>query len=141
MIKPASTRTARWRRKVEAGMPCARNVSFWLDGKTIRSSSPVSAVSGWKLRSAFNTESERSDPPRRGRSVQMALKIFHLCTTFSGGRAVAPSWLATWASVSDRRPKGVVGECDCMSLPQLDKENPLAETAPKRLTVDCDSRK
>jgi hypothetical protein len=65
----------------------------------------------------------------------MAWKIFHLCTIFSGGRAVATIWLATWASVSDRRPKGVVGGCDCMSLPQLGKENPLAETAPERLTV------
>src|SRR5260370_33856783 len=135
IINPAATGTARWRRNVEAGMPCARNVSLSLDGKTIRSSSPVSAVAGWKVRSAFNTESERSDSARRGRAVQMAWKIFHLCTTFSGGRAVAPIWLATWASVSDRRPKGVVGECDCMSLPQLGKENLLAETAPKRLTV------
>src|SRR6266702_1342166 len=130
MINPASTRTARRRRNVEAGMPCARNVSLSLDGKTIRSSSPVRAVSGWKVKSAFNTESERSDTPRRGRAVHMAWKIFHLCTTFSGGRAVAPIWLATWARVSDRRPKGVGGECDCMSLPHRGKGNWFAKTTP-----------
>src|SRR5260370_32490683 len=112
-------------------MPCARNVSLSMDGKTMRWSYPVRDVSGWNDKSAFNTESERSDTPSRGRAVQMAWKTFHLCTTFSGGRAVAPSWLATWARVSDRRPKGVVGECDCMSLPQLGKENLLAETAIK----------
>jgi hypothetical protein len=32
-----------------------------------------------------------------------------LWTTLSGGRADAAIWVATWASVSDRRPKGVVG--------------------------------
>src|ERR1700676_3698510 len=122
-------------------MPCARNVSFWLDGKTIRSSSPVSAVSGWKVRSAFNTESERSDTPRRGRAVQMAWKIFHLCTTFSGGRAIAPIWLATWASVSDRRAKVVVVDCDCRYLPHAGKENLLAKTARSLKTFDGDSRK
>ncbi|MGD5665281.1 hypothetical protein QUT05_22460, partial [Xanthomonas citri pv. citri] len=89
----------------------------------------------------FNTESERSDTPIRGRAVQMAWKIFHLCTIFSGGRSVATIWLATWASISDRRPKGVVGECDCMSLPHAGKENLLAKTAPLLKTLDCDSRK
>src|SRR5260370_37647575 len=108
-------------------MPCARNVSLSLDGKTIKSSSPVSAVSGWKVRSAFNTDSERSDTPRRGRAVQMAWKIFHLCTTFSGGRDVAPFLLATWASVIDRRPLSVVGVCVCMSLHRLSTDYPLAE--------------
>jgi hypothetical protein len=40
-----------------------------------------------------------------------------LCAGFSGGRVDAATWVATWANVSDRRPKGVVGICDCMSLP------------------------
>src|SRR5215470_5999071 len=48
----------------------------------------------------------------------MAWKIFHLWTTFSGGLAAVAIWVATWASVSDRGPKGAVGVCDCMSLPQ-----------------------
>ncbi|WP_248310999.1 hypothetical protein [Bosea vaviloviae] len=41
-------------------------------------------------------------------AVQIARKIFHLWTAFSGGRVFATAWFATWASVSDRRPKGVV---------------------------------
>ena len=65
----------------------------------------------------------------------MARKIFHLWTAFSGGRADAAIRVATWASVSDRRPKGVVGVCDCMSLPRQGKEKLPAKTAPKRLTV------
>jgi hypothetical protein len=40
-----------------------------------------------------------------------------LCASFSGGLVDAAIWLATWASVSDRRPKGGVGVFDCMSLP------------------------
>ena len=40
-----------------------------------------------------------------------------LCASFSGGLVDAAIWLATWASVSDRRPKGGVGVSDCMSSP------------------------
>jgi hypothetical protein len=40
-----------------------------------------------------------------------------LCASFSGGLVDAAIWLATCASVSDRRPKGGVGVFDCMSLP------------------------
>jgi hypothetical protein len=71
----------------------------------------------------------------RGRATQIALKTFHLWTTLSGGRADAAACVATWASVSVRRPKGVVGVCDCMSLPRQGKEKLPAKTAPKRLTV------
>ena len=39
------------------------------------------------------------------------------------GRAVAPFRLATWASVSDRRQKGVVGECE-LPDPQRTSERP-----------------
>jgi hypothetical protein len=53
-----------------------------------------------------------------------------LCASFSGGRVDVAIWLATWASVSDRRPKGGVGVSDCMSLPQPGKENLFAKTAP-----------
>jgi len=34
-----------------------------------------------------------------------------------GGLVDAAIWVATWANISDRRPKGVVVLCDCMSLP------------------------
>jgi hypothetical protein len=40
-----------------------------------------------------------------------------LCASFSGGLVDAAIWLATCASVNDRRPKGGVGVFDCMSLP------------------------
>ena len=73
------------------------------------SSSPVRVVSGWKLSNAFRTASARSDTPSLGRAVQIARKICHLWTTLSGGRAEAAICAATWASVSVRRPKGVVG--------------------------------
>ncbi|WP_210302483.1 hypothetical protein, partial [Rhodoblastus sphagnicola] len=43
------------------------------------------------------------------RAAQIARNTFHLCATFSGGRAFDAAWLATWASVSDRRPNAVVG--------------------------------
>jgi hypothetical protein len=53
-----------------------------------------------------------------------------LCTAFSGGRAFATAWFATWASVSDRRPKGVVELWGCIfNCPQLGKRNPIAEAA------------
>ena len=106
------------------------------------SSSPVRVVSGWKLSNAFRTASARSDTPSLGRAVQIARKICHLWTTLSGGRAEAAICVATWASVNLRRPKGVVGVCDCMSLPQLGKENLLAKTTPsltRLLTVVCGS--
>ena len=73
------------------------------------SSSPVRVVSGWKLSNAFRTASARSDTPSFGRAVQIARKICHLWTTLSGGRLEAAICVATWASVSVRRPKGVVG--------------------------------
>src|SRR6202044_2821960 len=91
---------------------------------------------------AFKTAKARSDTPMRGRATQTALKTFHLWTHLAGGRAEAAMCVATWASVSDRRPKGVVGVCDCMSLPQLGKENLLAKPAPsltRLLTVSCGS--
>ena len=59
--------------------------------------------------SAFSTASARSDTPSFGRAVQMARKTFHLWTTLSGARAEAAICVAKWASVSVRRPKGVVG--------------------------------
>ncbi|MDP3256378.1 MAG: hypothetical protein Q8M82_10300, partial [Bosea sp. (in: a-proteobacteria)] len=49
-------------------------------------------------------------------AVQIARKIFHLWTALSGGRVFALAWLATWASVSDRRPKGVVESRGSMIL-------------------------
>ena len=140
----ASTRAARCRRNVDGGMPCARRRELIVgreDDQVVLSCQRRSRDGS--SASAFRTASARSDTPSAGRAVQIARKICHLCTALSGGRAFAAIWLATWASVSDRRPKGVVGECDCMSLPQLGKENLLAETAIKSRheTLDCDSRK
>ena len=76
-------------------------------------------------------------------AVQIARKTCHLWTAFSGGRAFATTWLATWASVSDRRPKGVVELCGCISLP-LNWAKKIC--SPKRRsisheTLDSDSRK
>ena len=107
MMRPQSTRAARCRRSVAGAMPWARSASCWFDGKTI-SPSPLSVVSGWKLSNASRTASARSETPIRALAVQIARNTCHLCTAFSGGRAFAIAWLATWASVSDRRPKGVV---------------------------------
>ena len=57
-------------------------------------------------------------------------------TAFSGHRAFATAWLATWASVSDRRPKGVVELWGCtVDCPQLGKSNP----SPNRTNLDRDS--
>ena len=39
-----------------------------------------------------------------------------LCESFSGRLVDAAIWLATWASINDRRTKGGVGVSDCMSL-------------------------
>src|SRR6202020_2580596 len=100
-----------------------------LEGKTMRSSSAANVVSGWKLSNAFRTASERSDTQSAGRAVQMARKISHLRTTWSGWRADAAICAATWARVSDRRMKGVVGWRDCMTLPYSGKENLLTESA------------
>ncbi|MFD1490426.1 hypothetical protein [Ancylobacter vacuolatus] len=52
----------------------------------------------------------------RAFAVQIARNTFHLCTALSSGRAFATAWLATWASDSDRRPKGVVVICVCIFL-------------------------
>jgi len=53
----------------------------------------------------------------------------------SGGRLETAICVATWASVNDRRPKGVVGVRGSMSCPHAGKGNLLAETAPRLLTV------
>jgi hypothetical protein len=67
------------RRSVEAGMPCARSENSRFDGKTTRSSAPsVSTVSGWKLRSAFSTVSDRSMSKSSTLASQMWRKVFHL---------------------------------------------------------------
>src|SRR5277367_5769385 len=50
----------------------------------------------------------RSETPILALAVQIARNTCHLCTAFSDDRAFAFAWVATWASVSDRRPKGVV---------------------------------
>ena len=91
---------------------------------------------------AFKTARARSDTPMRGRATQTALKTFHLWTTLSGGRADAAICVATWASVSDRRPKGVVGLMRLHVFAfQLGKENLLAKTTIVTRRLDCDSRK
>ena len=129
MMRPQSTRAARCRRSVAAAIPCARSASCWFDGNTIRPS-PLNVVSGWKLSKASRTANARSEAPTRALDVQIARNTCHLCTAFSGGRAFATAWLATWASVSDRRPKGVVELWGCIfNCPQLGKRNPLTETA------------
>ena len=129
MMRPQSTRAARCRRSVAGAIPCARSASCWFDGNTI-SPSPISVVSGWKLSKASRTASARSEAPTLALAVQIARNTCHLCTAFSGGRAFAAAWLATWASVSDRRPKGVVELWGCIfNCPQLGKRSALAETA------------
>ena len=118
MTRPQSTKAAKCRRSVAGAMPWARRASCWLEGKTIRPS-PLSVVSGWKLSNASRTANARSETPILALAVQIARNTCHLCTALSGGRAFAVAWLATWASVSDRRPKGVVETWDCMSSPSI----------------------
>src|SRR5208282_6257538 len=131
------TKAARCRRNVAGAMPWARKASCWLDGKTIRPS-PLSVVSGWKLSNASRTASARSDTPILALAVQMARNTCHLCTALSGGRAFAVAWLDTWASVSDRRPKGVVATVYRLICHSSGKRNPLAKTTP---TLDSYSGK
>jgi len=68
----------------------------------------------------FGANDERREIEGEGeadlRAGAVAVKSL-LCASFSGGLVDAAIWLTTWASVSDRRPKGGVGVFDCMSLP------------------------
>ena len=118
ITSPQSTSAARCRRSVAGAMPWARSASCWLEGNTIRFS-PLSVVSGWKVNRASRTAKARSETPILALAVQIARNTCHLCTAFSDDRAFAFAWLATWASVSDRRPKGVVELWGCISMPSI----------------------
>src|SRR5271163_4011227 len=76
----------------------------------------------------------RSETPILALAVQIARNTCHLCTAFSGGRAFAVAWLATWASVSDRRPKGVVELCGCISSPSIGQKKPARQNGAQSLT-------
>ena len=124
---------------VVGAMPLARNASRSLDGNTIRSS-PVRTVSGWKVRRASRTVSDRSGKPNRSLAVQRSWNTSHLLAVASGGRCLAAIWLAMCASASDRRPKGVVGRTDSMCFDALFKAK--KSRSPKRrrlLTAICGS--
>src|ERR1700728_841221 len=90
---------------------------------------------------AFKTARARSDTSMRGRAMQTALNTFHLWTTLSGGREDDAICVATWARVSGRRPKGVVGWWDCMPLPSVRQRKTARQNDDRHETLDCDSRK
>jgi hypothetical protein len=78
----------------------------------------VKAVSWWNDSSACKTDSARSVTPSGPLASVSARNSRHLWTTGSDApgliaNSLVLAWLATMASVSDRRPKGVV-ECVCM---------------------------
>ena len=47
-------------------------------------------------------------------AAQMSSKTSHLRTRASGAHSLATIWACVWASVYDRRPKGVVERDNCM---------------------------
>src|SRR3954454_12337205 len=120
-------------------MPWARDASWSFDGKTIRSSSPVKAVSGWKVSKALSTARPRSEMRIAALPAQIARKICHLWTVAFGGRALAATWLATMASDSGRRPKGVVEGCGAMFFASIGQRESAHRNGAE--TLDSDSRK
>ena len=138
MMRPQSTKAAKCRRSVAGGHAVGAQGEL-LVGRERRSGPRRSA---W---SRDGSSATRREPPTRARTrrswpwrVQIARNTCHLCTALSGGRAFAVAWLATWASVSDRRPKGVVATVYRLICHSSGKRNLLAKTTP---TLDSDSGK
>ena len=82
----------------------------------------------------FGADDERREIEGEGEVDLRAGAVAAICEGFSGRLVDAAIWLATWASVSDRRPKGGVGVSDCMSC--LSQAKKICSPKRRRLSRD-----